>query len=195
MTDIEIEARKLVRKLLQASLPESKRTLTLLDEFPLTLPYTSIIRGREIGVISEDTIKFLIGKDVLVLHKTLESSNEYPQRPTKFIVSYKQKPAEDFLHIITHGDFSWDKRDGLWSYKNESHSFRLGTGQYRLINMFMESPSQHFSEEEIINTYSPNRDAVIKRVANDLIKEIKKPLGIPQEHFISGDGYTFKPLL
>ena len=112
-----------------------------------------------------------------------------------FKVSFRRNEAEEFLYVICHGDFSWDKRDGTWTYKDRSYPFKLGTGQYRLINLFMENQNTHFTEDEIITTYSSKREDDIKRLTNDLIKEIRRPLKIPKKHFIPGDGYIFKPIL
>jgi hypothetical protein len=192
--DIEIEAKKLVGKLLQERLSESNITLTLLGMFSrLSYPYDNVKTGREIGINSEYVIKLLLDKKVLTLHEIIPFENNYPVKPTKFIVSYDKNFAENFLFIIKHGEFTWDKRDGAWRFKDKSYSFRPGTGQYKIIDMFMESPNKPFTEEEIVNTFSDNTDIDIKRKANDIIRDIKKPLKILKEHFVSGDGYTFKP--
>ncbi len=195
MTDIEIEAKQLVKSLLQTRLPESQTTLTLLGEFPLNMPYLNVRNGREIGVKSEDTIKFLEKEGVLICHARLQSSGGYQSQPTKFIVSYNKRIAEDFIYTIKHGEFKWDKRDGTWSFKNKSYSFRPGTGGNKLVDMFMELPNKHFTTEEIVKIYSSDRDDEVKRTANDIIRDIKKPLNIPSKYFMPGDGYTFNPYL
>lgn len=138
-------------------------------------------------------IDFLVAKRVLRVINILKK-NATP-KDFSYKVSFRRNEAEDFLYVIRHGDFSWDNRDGTWTYKDRSYPYKLGTGQYRLVDMFMKNPNAHFTDDEIITTYNSSREDDTRRLANDLIKEIRKPLKLPKEHFIPGDGYIFKPIL
>jgi hypothetical protein len=195
MTDIEIEAKELIKKLLETSLPESKRTLTLLGEFPLNLPYANVIRGREIGVISEDTIKFLRGKNVLILHDKLQLSSDYPHRPTKFVVSYNQKEAEEFLDTIAVGDFSLKFSTGEAKYKDNEAKYKSGSQPFNIYKAFLENPRKKFEYDELCRLVFPasNPSCGRKEIQVIVNKEIKKKLKIPSEHFQAEYGYTFLP--
>lgn len=183
------ETISLVKNLLKITPPTGKVPALIIQP-------CSKIKQNDSNVIcysNPHVIDFLVSKGVLRVINILKK--DATQGNFSYKVSFRRNKAEDFLYVIHHGDFSWDKRDGTWIYKSRSYPFKLGTGQYRLINLFMENPNTHFTEDEIIKTYSSSREDAIKRLANDLIKEIRRPLKIPKKHFIPGDGYIFKPIL
>jgi hypothetical protein len=186
--EISKEAKEIALHLLnitpEARIPALKlypKHATIKQEFsvPFFLNYLSVYYLKEKEVI----------KIINIIKKGL-NHNDYVYK-----ISFRRDKAIEFLYIIHLGNFIWDKRDGLWTYKDRSHRFKPDSGQYRLIDMFMENPNKYFSEREIIETYITDRKDAPKRVINDLIKEIKKPLKIPKEHFLPGDGYAFKPVI
>lgn len=94
MTNIEIQARKLVKNLLNDYLPNKQITIPVKGEFR-GLYYPS--GGGRLAVESEAIIEFLLENSVLILHEKLPSSNDYPVKPTRLIVSYNQQLAEEFV--------------------------------------------------------------------------------------------------
>lgn len=187
---VNSEAIYLVKKLLGVTPPAGKIPPLIIQ------PRNKVTRNTRNAICysNPSVIDFLVSKSVIRVINILKINDTTP-KDFSYKVLFRRNEAEEFLYVIRHGDFSWDKRDGTWTYKDRSHSFKLGTGQYKLINLFMEKPNTHFTEDEIITTYSSSREDAVKRLANDLIKEIRKPLKIPKEHFIPGDGYIFIPTL
>jgi len=130
MTNIEIDARELIKNLLSDSLPGSHITLTLLGEFPFDYPYANVKSGREIGIKSIDSLKILSKNKILTLHRVIPSSNGYPVKPTKFIVSYKQNVAEEFLDTVSAGNFSLRINSGDARFKNNKTKYKPGSQPY-----------------------------------------------------------------
>ena len=181
------EAISLVKKLLRITSPPGKLSALVIHPCVKVRPSDSNTPCYS----NPHVVDFLVSKSVIRVINILKKD----AKDFSYKVSFRRNAAEDFLFIIRHGDFSWDKRDGTWSYRDRPYTFKLGTGQFRLIGLFMENPNAHFTENEIITTYNSGRQDAIKRLANDLIKEIRRPLKIPKKHFIPGDGYIFKPIL
>lgn len=184
------DAINLAQKLLAATTPTGKIPAIII------LPCHKIKQSSEDSICfkSPQTPYFLASVGVIRIINTIKKTGE-SHKDWEHKVSFNRGKAEDFLYVIHHGDFALDRRDGTWTYKDSSKAFKLGTAQYKLIDMFMGNPYQAISTQIIIDTYgAKSRDAVPKRVVNDLIKEIKEPLEIPKEHFVPiDDGYIFKP--
>ncbi|MBI4100801.1 hypothetical protein HY439_03645 [Candidatus Microgenomates bacterium] len=183
------EAKKLTKLLLDTSNPKGKVPAVKI------IPCSKTTKGsKKIPCyVNPQTMTLLYSEGVLKLINTLKKNKDSSKFAYK--VSLRRDKAEDFLFLIKNGDFSLDTRFGTWSYKDRSYIFKKGTGQYRLVDMFMKNPNRHFSEDEIISTYITSRKDAPKRLANDLIKEIKAPLKIPKKYFVASNGYTFRPLL
>lgn len=193
MSNIEIEIRDLVKKLVQDHLPESKITLTVLGWYtPLKLPYAGVIAGKEIGISDESVFELLKKKGVLILHEQIPPSNKYSPRPPKYIVSYSQSLAEEFLDTIRTGDFSLRLSTGLAKYEDNEATFKSDTIFYNLYKNFIENPRIKFTYEQLNKIISTKADYDNKEL-QDIIKKLKSRLKIPPGHFQANYGYTFLP--
>lgn len=193
MSNIEIEIRDLVKKLVKDHLPESKITLTVLGWFtPLKLPYAGVIAGKEIGISDESVFKLLKKEGVLILHEQIPPLNNYPQRPPKFIVSYNQLLAEELLDTVRIGDFSLRLSTGLAKYKEHEAKFKPDSRLYNLYKNFLENPRARFLYENLNKIISSKANYSNKEL-QDMVKELKARLEIPPKHFQANYGYTFLP--
>jgi hypothetical protein len=180
------EAVKLAQKLLDNTSPTEK--LSPIHIFPCD-PNSSNMLCYD----NHQAIDLLVARGVI---KVINDIKNVRGNILKSKVSFRRNRAENFLHSIIHGDFAWDKRYGIWGYKNASCTVKPGTGQYKLVDMFMNNPDIETTDKKIIEIYGRRRPTDAKRTKNDLIEGLKKLLKIPKEYFIpTENGYIFRPIL
>lgn len=190
MTNIEINARKLVEKILNDCIPDKQFTVTVKGEFR-GLNYPT--GGAKITVDSENIVEFILNRKVLVFHNKLPSSNDYPARPTRFIVSYDEDRAEEFLDTISVRDFSLKLTTGEAKYKENKFKFKPGSKPFNLFKAFLENPKRKFEYEELCKIAGLGDNCGSLEIQELVIKQIRKKLDIPAEHFQAVYGYIFLP--
>jgi len=185
--DIEFEAKKLVKKLIN--------TTTAYGHIPALLIYT-YKNSKDKNALyckNDQIIQLLVNKKVIRVINRIKKNKV----TIKYKVSPRRNFAEDFLNIIQLEDFSWNKKTGIWIYKKNSRRFKTSGGSYRLVDLFMSNPNQKIDSTKIIATYYDGKTGsqpFDKTKVNNAIRDIKKNLEIPKKHFVpTGKGYIFSP--